>query len=83
MVTFATTTGQHSGARTRYIVDAVDTTAAGDTFVGYFLAGLMETVKPDEALANGCRAAALCVTKAGASDSIPLRGELEKIKPSK
>ncbi|MDD4881271.1 MAG: ribokinase [Gallionellaceae bacterium] len=58
-------------------VDAVDTTAAGDTFIGYFLAELMQTGEPVKALAKGCRAAAICVTRAGASDSIPLRHELE------
>lgn len=54
-------------------VDVVDTTAAGDTFIGYFLAEMMRSW---EALAFGCRAAAICVTRAGASDSIPLREEL-------
>lgn len=60
-------------------VDVVDTTAAGDTFVGFFLAGLIQTGNPDEALVNGCRAAALCVMGAGASDSIPRRAELGRI----
>ncbi len=52
-------------------VQAVDTTAAGDTFIGYFLAELMRTGAPDKALALGCHAAAFCVTRQGASDSIP------------
>jgi len=58
------------------VVDAVDTTAAGDTFIGFFLAELMQSGDPAEALAKGCRAAAICVTRAGASDAIPLREEL-------
>ena len=57
-------------------VDAVDTTAAGDTFVGYFLAELMQSGDPARALSLGCSAAAICVTRAGASESIPLRKEL-------
>lgn len=57
-------------------VEAVDTTAAGDTFIGYFLAELMRTGKPASALQLGCRAAALCVTRPGASDSVPWRHEL-------
>jgi len=61
-------------------VDAVDTTAAGDTFIGYFLAELMRTGDPREALAWGCRAAAVCVTRPGAADSIPPRKELETIR---
>ncbi len=58
-------------------VDAVDTTAAGDTFIGFFLAELIQTGDPVKALAKGCHAAAICVTRAGASDSIPSRHELE------
>jgi ribokinase len=62
-------------------VAAIDTTAAGDTFIGYFLAGLMQGGTPAAALALGCRAAAICVTRAGASDSIPTRSELESLRP--
>jgi ribokinase len=57
-------------------VQAVDTTAAGDTFIGYFLAEMMRTGAPDKALALGCHAAAICVTRPGASDSIPLLEEV-------
>jgi len=58
-------------------VDAVDTTAAGDTFIGYFLAELMQSGDPAEALSLGCRAAAICVTRSGASNSIPSREETD------
>ncbi len=58
-------------------VDAVDTTAAGDTFIGYFLAELMQSNNPAKALQQGCRAAALCVTRPGAADSIPHLKELK------
>lgn len=54
----------------------VDTTAAGDTFLGYYLAGLVEGRSPPERLAWACRAAACCVAKPGASDSIPRRHEV-------
>lgn len=57
-------------------VTAVDTTAAGDTFIGFFLAELMQSNDPAKALQQGCRAAALCVTKTGAADSIPRLSEL-------
>jgi ribokinase len=60
------------------LVEAVDTTAAGDTFIGFFLAELMQTGDPAKALTKGCRAAAICVTQAGASDSIPARNQLDK-----
>jgi len=59
-----------------YRVKAVDTTAAGDTFTGYFLAGLMEGMDTGRALDLGARAASICVTRMGASDSVPLRSEL-------
>ena len=56
---------------------AVDTTAAGDTFVGYLLAELTRGARPEAALKLACRAAAICVTRPGAADSIPLRKEVE------
>jgi len=57
-------------------VKAVDTTAAGDTFIGYFIAALMQQQSLDSALHHGCRAAALSVTRPGAADSIPFLHEL-------
>ncbi|MDK2973302.1 MAG: ribokinase [Candidatus Sumerlaeota bacterium] len=57
-------------------VNAVDTTAAGDTFVGYFLASFLRDGDASRALAAGCRASAVCVTRPGASSSIPHRNEL-------
>lgn len=57
-------------------VEVVDTTAAGDTFVGYFLAALMADRPPSEALGLASRAAAICVTRPGAADAIPGRHEL-------
>ena len=57
-------------------VDVVDTTAAGDTFIGYFLAGLSAGDDPQAALETATRAAAICVTRPGAAPSIPRREEL-------
>jgi len=57
-------------------VQTVDTTAAGDTFIGYFLAEMMRTGEPGRALAIGSHAAAICVTRPGASDSIPFLEEV-------
>lgn len=59
-----------------YAVQAVDTTAAGDTFIGYFIAGIEEKSDPAMALNLASKAAALCVSKPGAADSIPFRDEL-------
>ncbi len=58
-------------------VEAVDTTAAGDAFVGAFAAGLADGRSVEEALRRGCAAGALSVTRAGAQPSLPTRAELE------
>lgn len=58
-------------------VKAVDTTAAGDTFVGGFAAALAQGQGEAEAIAFGQRAAALSVTRAGAQPSIPFLADVE------
>ncbi|RME66218.1 MAG: ribokinase [Caldilineae bacterium] len=57
-------------------VTPVDTTAAGDTFIGYFLAAWTTGASPEAALDLATRAAAICVTRPGAAPSIPRRGEV-------
>ena len=57
-------------------VTAVDTTAAGDTFIGYFLTLHSQGRGVKECLEIACRAAGICVTRSGAADSIPLRTEV-------
>ncbi len=52
-------------------VKVIDTTCAGDTFVGFFLAGLVHKLSDADALERACRAAALAVTRTGAIASIP------------
>ena len=52
-------------------VEAVDTTGAGDTFVGYLLAALVEGAEERAAVERACAAAALSVTVSGATPSIP------------
>ena len=59
-------------------VKVVETTAAGDTFIGYYLAGILDGLKPGKALERACRAAALCCSRAGAAESIPTRAELDR-----
>ena len=58
-------------------VEAVDTTAAGDTFIGYFLAGLVAGQPAVDALNRATKAAAICVTRPGAAVSIPFQAELD------
>lgn len=54
-----------------YNVPVVDTTAAGDTFCGFFLAALARGATPPEALKVASGASSLAVGKAGAANSIP------------
>lgn len=58
------------------VVKAVDTTAAGDTFIGGLTAGLVEGMNLNEAVALGQKASAVCVTRRGAQPSIPFRHEI-------
>ncbi len=60
-----------------HAVKVVDTTAAGDTFVGYCLAELAQGRDLRDAVSMANRAAAICVTRAGAAPSIPRRQELQ------
>jgi ribokinase len=57
-------------------VDAVDTTAAGDTFIGGLATGLLEGLAIQAAAQLGQQAAAQCVTRVGAQPSIPYRRDL-------
>ena len=57
-------------------VQAVDTTAAGDTFTGYFLAGLVEGLPIAEVLKMCAKASSICVTRPGAVPSVPYRAEV-------
>lgn len=58
-------------------VKAVDTTAAGDTFTGFFLAGLCENLPIPEILKRSAKASSIAVTRPGAVPSIPWREEVE------
>ena len=60
-----------------YRVSAVDTTAAGDTFTGFFLASYLRGSGMDASLDLASKAAAICVGKKGASESIPSIAEVE------
>ena len=59
-------------------VKAVDTTAAGDTFTGYFLAGLCEGLAIPEVLKRSAKASSIAVSRPGAVPSIPWREEVEQ-----
>lgn len=57
-------------------VQAVDTTAAGDTFTGYFLRGMLDGAAPEACLRLASAASALAVTRPGAADSVPAYGDV-------
>ncbi|HJB14537.1 MAG TPA: ribokinase [Candidatus Blautia excrementipullorum] len=59
-----------------YRVKAADTTAAGDTFTGYFISSVIDGLPVQEGLDLAARASAIAVSRPGASASIPLREEV-------
>lgn len=59
-----------------YDVAVVDTTAAGDTFTGHFLAAILAEKSPEEALRLASMAASITVSREGASISIPTLEEV-------
>ena len=58
-------------------VKAVDTTAAGDTFTGYLLAGMARGEDMAKCLEEGAKASAIAVTRQGATTSIPVLAEVQ------
>ena len=68
--------GENIYRQDAFKVKAVDTTAAGDTFTGYFISSIIKGMKPEEGLSIASKASAFAVTKPGALDSIPKLYEL-------
>jgi ribokinase len=56
---------------------AIDTTAAGDTFLGYFLASRISGFDVEESMKRASKASSLTVSRHGAMDSIPLVSEID------
>lgn len=61
-----------------YKVNTVDTTAAGDTFTGYFISGICKGLVINEILNRASAAAAIAVSRKGAASSIPTYHEVEE-----
>lgn len=59
-------------------VQAVDTTAAGDTFCGYFLAAVCAGKSAETALKEASAASAIAVSRAGAAPSVPTADEVRE-----
>ena len=61
-----------------YPTEVVDTTAAGDTFTGYFVAGLIAGNEIEEILRTATTAASIAVSREGAAVSIPKMNEVKE-----
>jgi ribokinase len=59
-----------------YAVKAVDTTAAGDSFIGGLATGLIEGLSVEKAIDRGQRAASIAIQRLGAQPSLAYRGEV-------
>ena len=82
------TLGKHGAtyadAQTRAFCDIMpmpvkDTTAAGDTFTGYFFSTLMRGEEPARALKIATAASAIAVSRMGAAPSIPTMDEVNAL----
>jgi ribokinase len=60
-------------------VDTVDSTAAGDSFVGAFVTRWLGGDKPDQCLEFACAAGALTTTRIGAQESLPNCDEVKEL----
>jgi len=71
---------RHGDASTHvdtFKVNVVDTTAAGDAFIGGFATALLENKSLEESVCYGCACGALATTKFGAQPSLPTKEEVE------
>lgn len=67
---------EHTHVQQAFKVKSVDTTAAGDTYTGYFIAGLSRGDSYQESMMYASAASAIAVSREGAASSIPTREEV-------
>lgn len=73
------TSGQSVHAPAFPVETVVDTTGAGDAFIGGFSAALAEAFEPVDAVRFGCATAAIAVTRRGTAGAMPYRAEIETL----
>ena len=69
--------GDEKAAHGIYKVKAVDTTAAGDTFCGFFIAGMTKGWDKDKLIKYASAASGIAVSRPGAAPSVPTLAEVE------
>lgn len=72
------TNGKKHFRQPSFRVKAIDTTAAGDTFSGFFISGLLSGLTEEAAMERAAKAAAIAVTRQGAAPSIPTQDEVDQ-----
>lgn len=60
-------------------VKAIDTVGAGDTFMGYFIYGMSQGLRPEECLSVATAASSITVQRHGAADAIPTLQEVMEV----
>lgn len=71
-------TGGQLYRQAAYPVKAVDTTAAGDTFTGFFVTGLSQGKPIADIMKRASIASSIAVSRKGAADSIPTAAEVDE-----
>ena len=72
--------GTHVTHIPAFIVDAIDSTGAGDTFNGALACGLAEGLSIEEAVEMAAAAGALATTGYGAQAAMPARGDIDRLR---
>ena len=70
--------GQEIKRASAYNVKAVDSTGAGDSFIGGICKGICDHMSMDETIAYATKVSAITVTKKGAATSFPMSEDVER-----
>ncbi|HOZ02391.1 MAG TPA: ribokinase [Bacilli bacterium] len=83
IVTMGKDGSQYIGNKGHFIipslkVNAIDTTAAGDTYVGYLIGSLSKGMSLKDSMKRATKASSITITRLGAIPSIPYKSEIDK-----